>query len=237
MQNPKAYNGSEPYIFISYAHKDDELVYPIITKMQNDGYRVWYDEGITPATVWAKNIAKRITDCSFFIAFVSTNYLNSDNCLNELDYGYKKCNHRLLIHLENINLPEDIDMNWGRIQALLKHKYIEDVDFYKDLYSSKCISNTKSSAGSFAISLDNGDVYTGDVNNDGKFHGNGTMKYADGSLYTGEWRDNKRNGKGCIKYANGNSYDGEWRDDKRNGHGVFNTTFAVSFIIPPFTCI
>lgn len=42
----KAYEGDEKFIFISYAHKDSETVYPIIEKLNADGYRVWFDDGI-----------------------------------------------------------------------------------------------------------------------------------------------------------------------------------------------
>ena len=41
-----AYEGSENYIFISYAHKDTDKVFPIMEKLCGRGYRLWYDDGI-----------------------------------------------------------------------------------------------------------------------------------------------------------------------------------------------
>ena len=52
----------------------------------------------------------------------------------------------------------------------------------------------------------------------------GTITYASGDIYVGEWKDNKRNGQGTITYVNGATYVGEFKDDKRNGQGTF--TFA-----------
>ena len=46
MIKPVIYNGDDPYIFISYSHRDTELVWPILLQMQRDGYRFWYDDGI-----------------------------------------------------------------------------------------------------------------------------------------------------------------------------------------------
>ena len=46
MNRPIAYSGDEPYLFISYAHKDSERVLPVILSLQEKGFRVWYDEGI-----------------------------------------------------------------------------------------------------------------------------------------------------------------------------------------------
>ena len=33
---PVAYKGQQPYIFISYAHKDSEIVLPIIARLQKE---------------------------------------------------------------------------------------------------------------------------------------------------------------------------------------------------------
>ena len=72
---PVAYKGSDPYIFISYAHKNSDTVLPIISRLQKDGYRVWYDEGIHPGTQWDDVIAARLNDCRYIIAFISKNYM------------------------------------------------------------------------------------------------------------------------------------------------------------------
>lgn len=39
-----AYKGSEPYIFLSYAHKNADKVLPEIDRLRKLGYHVWYDE-------------------------------------------------------------------------------------------------------------------------------------------------------------------------------------------------
>ncbi|MDO5859411.1 hypothetical protein, partial [Methanobrevibacter sp.] len=48
-----AYEGDEPYIFISYSHDDSDLVFPEIERFHNDGYNIWYDEGITSVEGYA----------------------------------------------------------------------------------------------------------------------------------------------------------------------------------------
>ena len=42
-----AYNGSEPYIFIGYAHADAEAIHPEIRRLKDAGFNIWYDEGIS----------------------------------------------------------------------------------------------------------------------------------------------------------------------------------------------
>ena len=45
-----AYEGGEPYIFISYAHKDTDRVMPILKALAAKGFRIWYDAGIEAGT-------------------------------------------------------------------------------------------------------------------------------------------------------------------------------------------
>lgn len=53
----RAYKGENPYIFVSYAHKDKDIVYPVIEELQNRGYRIWYDEGIEASEEWAEYLS------------------------------------------------------------------------------------------------------------------------------------------------------------------------------------
>lgn len=46
----EVYSGNEPYIFVSYAHKDSQIVVPILEQMQSAGFRFWYDKGIEAGT-------------------------------------------------------------------------------------------------------------------------------------------------------------------------------------------
>lgn len=64
------------------------------------------------------------------------------------------------------------------------------------------------------------DTYDGAKNADGLPQGFGTMKYADGGEYKGNWFKAKRHGEGMMTYANGEKYIGTWRDDLRDGKGT-----------------
>jgi hypothetical protein len=66
----------------------------------------------------------------------------------------------------------------------------------------------------------NGNIYEGEFK-DGKKHGHGIYRYANGGVYDGDWKDGKMIGHGIFRYANGNVYDGEFKNDKRHGHGIF----------------
>lgn len=119
-------NENMPYIFISYSHRDSNLVLPIISRLSAEGYNVWYDAGIEAGSEWDENIASHIGRCSYFIAFVSKNYINSKNCKDELNYSRDLDKEQFLIHLEDVELPGGMAMRMNRIQAIYWNKYMPD---------------------------------------------------------------------------------------------------------------
>lgn len=132
----KPYTGDDPYIFVSYAHKDKNKVFGVIRSMQEQGYRIWYDDGINPASEWDENIAAHIKGCSYLIAFISQNYIDSDNCKDEIKYARDLKKERLLVYLEDTELPAGMAMRLMRLQAIHKYTYSSESDFYDKLYSA-----------------------------------------------------------------------------------------------------
>lgn len=143
----RPYTGREPYIFISYAHRNETEVYRIIERMQAEGYRIWYDRGIDPGTEWADNIAERVASCDYFIAFITREYLESTNCLDELSFARDKEKKRLLVYLTKVTLPDGIGMRSNRLQAIHKYAYDQE-EFYEKLFQAKGIESClKASSG------------------------------------------------------------------------------------------
>ncbi len=106
------------YIFISYSHKDTEKVQEIIGILKDSGLKVWSDHRLTPAKEWDDMLAYRIEHCSHFFAFISSNYLESGNCKDELYYARELDVKKVLVYIEEIDLPGSIKMRLGRLQAL-----------------------------------------------------------------------------------------------------------------------
>lgn len=132
----KPYKGSEPYIFISYAHRDFDRVEGLIRRLTEQHYRVWYDEGIDPGTEWDENIASHVLGCHFFIAMMSSNYLQSENCKDELNFARENNKNRILVYLEDVALPAGMAMRLNRIQSIYQCRYDDPDEFYEKLYSA-----------------------------------------------------------------------------------------------------
>lgn len=123
-----AYNGKESYAFCSYSHKDSQIVLPVIKNLQDDYYRVWYDNGIKSGTSWGKEIAIKIKECSQFIVFLSPNAIESENVKNEIYSALKHNKNMIIIYLTNFELDDELDLMLGRKHAI---KYSNSESFYK----------------------------------------------------------------------------------------------------------
>lgn len=137
------YEGEEPFIFISYSHKNKDAALSIVEHLQKDGYRVWYDEGIHPGSEWDEYIAQFVANCTLFIALLSDEYLLSSNCKDELNYARNKEKNRVLIYLEEIELPAGMDLRLSRLQNIHKNNYSDEDSFYNKLYTSSGIAECK----------------------------------------------------------------------------------------------
>lgn len=134
-KKPKAYHGDKEFIFVSYSHDNSAEVLKIIADLQKRGIRIWYDEGIEPGEEWDDFIAAHISQCSYFISFISAAYAASDNCKDEIEYARKHNKQRLLIYLENISLPEGMQMSCGRLQAIRRDHFADYKEFLEKIAS------------------------------------------------------------------------------------------------------
>lgn len=121
------------------------------------------------------------------------------------------------------------------------------------LFKIPCLFTTRTNLSQNVVTFENGDVYTGQLDADGRRHGQGRCDYANsGGSYTGQWEADKPHGCGERLYppAGGQgkeereeeedfsidafgpgcplrptSYKGDWKDGVREGNGI--CVFAV----------
>lgn len=74
-------------------------------RLRENGFNVWYDQGISPGFAWRDELAHAIDRSSLFLFFVTNHSINSDNCLKELNYALSRNRPLLVVHLEPTELP------------------------------------------------------------------------------------------------------------------------------------
>lgn len=137
----KPYEGDKPYIFISYAHADDDAVLPIVADMHRRGYNIWYDEGIEVGSEWQECIASHLADAHLVVAFISNAYMRSDNCRREMHYAQSKRIKTINIFIEETALTPGMELQIGNIFALMKYTYPSEEYFYDKLYGAPLLNS------------------------------------------------------------------------------------------------
>ena len=97
----KPYEGSRPFLFISYAHRQSDAVLDTIRILHEKGWRLWYDEGIPAGSDWPANIARHMQDCERVIFFLSARALQSHNCYSEMKAAARLGKPILVVRLED----------------------------------------------------------------------------------------------------------------------------------------
>lgn len=114
------YEGEEPYIFISYSHRDSSDMMEIARVFNHNNIRFWYDNGLHSGDDWNLVIAEHLERASVCLLLLSAAAASSQYVKNELSFAI---NHRIPIHtllLERFVLPPDIEMMIGRFQMIEK---------------------------------------------------------------------------------------------------------------------
>jgi len=117
-----AYHGDGPYIFVSYSHEDDAVVFQEIRWLQDQGINVWYDEGIRPGSEWTEALAQAIKNCSQLLYFITPQSVASENCRRELNFALAENRPVLAAHLQETNVPDGVRFSLDNRQAILKYK-------------------------------------------------------------------------------------------------------------------
>ena len=118
-----AYQGDEPYIFVCYAHEDVDLVYPEIQWLQDQGFNIWYDEGIDPGSRWSDQLAESLADSSFFLYFCTPHSVKSRHCQNEINLALDADKPSLAVHLRETELTPGLQLQLSSHQAILRYEF------------------------------------------------------------------------------------------------------------------
>ena len=134
------YDGDRPYLFISYSHADEKVVFPLLQGIQEAGFRIWMDRGIEVGTEWSNNIADRLSRCEAVLFFVSKRSVQSENCLDEIACAKSHKKTAILIFLEeDVVLPGGVEMQTARFQRMYATRHTSMDSFIGALTASPAL--------------------------------------------------------------------------------------------------
>lgn len=89
---PEAKIGDSPFLFISYSHKDANLVLADIVELKKHGVRLWYDRSIVYGEEWDRKALSVLLkpNCCGVIAYLSKNSAISPSVCLELQTAFER---------------------------------------------------------------------------------------------------------------------------------------------------
>ena len=142
-----AYEGKEPYIFVSYAHKDSSVVFRLVEQLNERGYRIWYDEGIEPGSEWPEYIANHLLGAEMVLSVLTPSAVNSVNCRREINFALSKNKPVLTIYMEDIELPVGLELQLSSQQSVLYYTYDSEERFLDKIETCQHLRPCKRAAG------------------------------------------------------------------------------------------
>lgn len=101
----EAYTGREPYLFVSYSHRDTAKVYPILDALYDRKYRLWYDESCETGNDFRDELRQRIEGAEAVLLFVSQASMSSPFCGMEIIVARENGKRLYPIYLDSTEIP------------------------------------------------------------------------------------------------------------------------------------
>lgn len=124
--NVEPYKGNQPYLFVSYSHKEEDkaIVYPILERMEQAGFRLWFDQGIEATSEWATVVCAHLKAASACLFCLSPNFANSGNCLDELYLAKNGAAKRVTLFLKSdFQMDPELELGLVRQQQIFLESY------------------------------------------------------------------------------------------------------------------
>lgn len=106
----EAYTGEEPYLFVSYSHRDTAKVYPILDALYDKKYRIWYDEACENGNDFRDELRQRIQKADAVLLFVSKASMSSKFCGMEIIVAVENGKRLYPVYLDNEPIPASFEI-------------------------------------------------------------------------------------------------------------------------------
>ena len=120
------YEGDGAYAFISYAHRDEDIVFPVISGLNQGGLNLWFDDGIIAGSEWPEYLASHIENSALVIAFISESSIASEYCKREIHFALKKKIPLIAVYVDDAKLSAGLEMQLAPVQGVKRKKYASD---------------------------------------------------------------------------------------------------------------
>jgi hypothetical protein len=132
-KNFKVYKGEEPYLFISYSHRDTNTVYKILDRLDKEAFRFWYDDKMEVGKDFNEELKVMIEGCGAFVLFVSKESMQSEYVGMEIITAYKNSKRIYPIYLEEKVIPPVLKEVFKKLQHVKGYSVDKNEEYIDNL--------------------------------------------------------------------------------------------------------
>ena len=137
------YDGTLPYIFVSYAHKNSAMAQKIIDGLNRAGYRIWYDAGIEAGSEWPDYLAEKLEKATCVLVLISHESIASNNCRQEIEMAVSDNKQMLTAFLDDSKLQGGLRLRLSLVQAIFRSNFATDQAFINEIANARVLSPCK----------------------------------------------------------------------------------------------
>lgn len=140
-----SYDGPDPYIFISYSHRDTAKVYEILKVIDREKFRFWYDDTMEIGEDFREELRMRIEKSTAVLLFLSNAALQSKYCGMEIITAYKYDKRIYPVYLDDdVEIPAALKMLLENLQHVKGSSAQSSDKYVKKLIDSLPIETMRS---------------------------------------------------------------------------------------------
>lgn len=116
------YDGNEPFCFVSYSHANSSSVYSVLNELDDNNFRLWFDDSMEIGDDFRKELRERIAACDAFILFISDESMSSKYCGMEIITAHQMGKRIYPVQLnETTSIPNSLKLILETLQHVKAH--------------------------------------------------------------------------------------------------------------------
>ena len=113
----ESYDGTEPYLFVSYSHRDAKVVNEVLKRIDKEKFRLWYDDTMEIGDDFREELRSRIEKSCAILLFISDSSMQSKYCGMEIITAFKYNKKIYPVYLDDdIEIPASLKMVLENLQ-------------------------------------------------------------------------------------------------------------------------
>jgi len=114
---PNPFEGRD-HIFVSYRRSDLRRIVPILQRLADKGYPIWYDRGISGGDEWDVVLERKIEEAAMMLVFLSQATVDSKYCRREIKFADAIDKPLLVVMLEATALRHGLKLLLHQLQNI-----------------------------------------------------------------------------------------------------------------------